>query len=59
MTSNISISEAQRRRVIHGAVLELASIEPDSEAYEIKLAELESHLTKVADRSQASSRSHP
>jgi len=50
MTSNISISEAQRRRVIHGVISELASIEPASEAYEIKLAELESHLTKVADR---------
>jgi poly(hydroxyalkanoate) depolymerase family esterase len=50
MTSNLSISEAQRRRVIHGAVLELASIDPDSTAYEIKLAELETHLAQVADR---------
>jgi poly(hydroxyalkanoate) depolymerase family esterase len=50
MTSNLSISEAQHRRVIHGVVLELASIDPDSEAYEIKLAELESHLAQEADR---------
>ena len=50
MTSNLSLSEAQRRRVIHGAVLELASIDPDSTAYEIKLAELETQLAQVADR---------
>ena len=50
MTSSLSISEAQRRRAIHGAVLELASIDPDSAAYEIKLAELETQLAQVADR---------
>lgn len=50
MTTNISTSDAQRRRVIHGVVLELASINADSEAYEIKLAELESHFAHEADR---------
>ncbi len=52
MTSNISISEAQRRRVTHGLVSELASIDPDSEAYEVKLAELESHLAQGAERTR-------
>jgi hypothetical protein len=50
MTSNPTISEAQLRRAIHGVVLELAAIAPDSEAYKIKLAELESHLAHVAER---------
>jgi len=50
MTSNVSISEAQRRRVTHGLVSELASIDPDSEAYEVKFAELEGHLAQGADR---------
>jgi hypothetical protein len=50
MTSNLSISEAQQRRAIHGVVLELASIDPDSDAYEVKLAELERHLAREADR---------
>ena len=49
MSSNTSISEAQRRRIIHGVVSELASTDPDSEAYESKLAELESHLAQLAD----------
>ena len=50
MTSRTPISETQRRQVIHGTVLELASIDPDSDAYEIKLAELEGHLARVAER---------
>jgi poly(hydroxyalkanoate) depolymerase family esterase len=50
MTSNTSISEAQRRGAIHGAVSELASIDPESQAYEVKLAELERHLAQRADR---------
>ena len=50
MSSNTSISEAQHRRAIHGVVSELASIDPDSEGYEIELAELESHLAQGADR---------
>ncbi len=50
MTSNISISEAQRLRVTHGLVSELAAIDPESEAYKVKLAELESHLAQVIDR---------
>jgi len=49
LSSNTSISEAQRRRIIHGVVSELASTDPDSEAYESKLAELESHLAQLAD----------
>jgi poly(hydroxyalkanoate) depolymerase family esterase len=50
VTSNTSASEAQRRRIIHGAASALASIDPDGESYEIKLAELESHLAQQADR---------
>ena len=50
MTSNTSDFEAQRRRTIHGAASALASIDPDSESYAIKLAELESHLAQPADR---------
>lgn len=50
MPSNNSTADAERRRVIHGVVLELASIDPDSEDYKIKLAELERHIAQVTDR---------
>ena len=53
MTSNTSAFEAQRRRTIHGAASALASIDPDSESYAIKLAELESHLARPADRTES------
>ncbi len=50
MTSDTSAFEAQRRRIIHGAASALASIDPDGESYEIKLAELESYLAQQPDR---------
>ena len=49
MPSKTSISEAQLRKAIHGVVVELASIDPDSENYGAKLAELESHLGRAPD----------
>lgn len=50
MNSNISNSAAQRRQVVHRLVLELASMDPDTETYATKLAVLESHLAKEPDQ---------
>src|SRR4029453_10734871 len=50
LTSNTSASEAQLRRIIHDAASALTSIDPDSQSYEIKVAELEGLLAQQANR---------